>query len=92
MLSTAFAPFSVFPLAVVCLVALFLMWDQATPRHAAWLGFAFGAGTFLAGTYWLYISVHVFGQAPLWVAIFLMLSLVAIKEALEDPARMLLDL
>jgi apolipoprotein N-acyltransferase len=81
LLSTAFAPFSVFPLAVLCLAALFLMWETATPRRAAWLGFAFGSGTFLAGTYWLYTSVHVFGQAPLWVAIFLMLSLVAIMGA-----------
>ncbi|HSD74129.1 MAG TPA: apolipoprotein N-acyltransferase [Steroidobacteraceae bacterium] len=81
LLSTAFAPFRVFPLAVVCLVGLFLMWERATPRRAAWLGFAFGSGTFLAGTYWLYISVHVFGQAPLWVAIFLMLSLVVIMGA-----------
>jgi apolipoprotein N-acyltransferase len=81
LLSAAFAPFGVFPLAVVCLVALFLMWERSTPRHAAWLGFLFGAGTFLAGTYWLYISVHVFGRAPLWVAFFLMLSLVAIMGA-----------
>jgi apolipoprotein N-acyltransferase len=81
LLSTAFAPFSVFPLAVLCLAALFLMWETATPRRAAWLGFAFGSGTFLAGTYWLYTSVHVFGQAPLWVAIFLMLALVAIMGA-----------
>ena len=29
------------------------------------LGFAFGFGTFAAGTCWLYISIHVFGQAPL---------------------------
>jgi apolipoprotein N-acyltransferase len=81
LLSTAFAPFSVFPLAVLCLAALFLMWETATPRRAAWLGFAFGSGTFLAGTYWLYTSVHVFGQAPLWVAIVLMLALVAIMGA-----------
>ena len=81
LLSTAFAPFRVFPLAVICLVGLFLMWEHASPRRAAWLGFAFGSGTFLAGTYWLYISVHVFGQAPLWVAIFLMLALVVIMGA-----------
>lgn len=76
-LSLAFAPFEFFPLAVLCPAALFFMWESATPRRAAWLGFWFGAGTFLAGTYWLYTSVHVFGQAPIWVAFLLMLGLVA---------------
>ena len=78
LLSAAFAPFAIFPLAILCPAALVLLWEGATPRRAAGLGFWFGAGTFLAGTYWLYTSIHVFGQAPLWVAILLMLSLVAI--------------
>lgn len=77
-LSLAFAPVGWFVLAVVCPAALFLLWEGAEPRRAAWLGFWFGAGTFLAGTYWLYISIHVLGQAPVWIALFLMLSLVAI--------------
>jgi apolipoprotein N-acyltransferase len=77
-LSLAFAPLELFPLAIVCPAALFLMWRSATPRRAAWLAFWFGAGTFLAGTYWLYTSVHVFGQAPIWIAFLLMLGLVAI--------------
>jgi apolipoprotein N-acyltransferase len=78
LLSAAFAPIAIFPLAVLCPVALLLLWEGASPLRAAHLGFWFGAGTFLAGTYWLYTSVHVFGQAPLWIAILLMLSLVAI--------------
>jgi apolipoprotein N-acyltransferase len=76
-LSLSFAPLELFPLAILCPAALFLMWDRATPRRAAWLAFWFGVGTFLAGTYWLYTSVHVFGQAPIWVAFLLMLGLVA---------------
>jgi apolipoprotein N-acyltransferase len=78
LLSAAFAPFAIFPLAVICPAALMLLWERATPRGGANLGFWFGAGTFLAGTYWLYTSIHVFGRAPLWIAILLMLSLVAI--------------
>jgi apolipoprotein N-acyltransferase len=77
-LSLAFAPFELFPLAVLSPAALFLLWQSATPRRAAWLAFWFGLGTFLAGTYWLYTSVHTFGQAPVWVAFILMLGLVAI--------------
>jgi apolipoprotein N-acyltransferase len=77
-LSLAFAPLELFPLAILCPAALFLLWSSATPRRAAWLAFWFGAGTFLAGTYWLYTSVHVFGQAPIWIAFLLMLGLVAV--------------
>jgi apolipoprotein N-acyltransferase len=68
----------VVPLAFLCPAALFLLWQDATPRAAAWRGFLFTGGTFLAGTYWIYHSVHLIGQAPVWIALFLMLGLVAI--------------
>jgi apolipoprotein N-acyltransferase len=77
-LALAFAPASVFPLAILCPAALFVLWQGATPRSAAWRGFLFTGGTFLAGTYWIYHSVHLVGQAPVAIAIFLMLGLVAI--------------
>src|SRR5205814_101477 len=48
------------------------------PREAAWLGFWFNVGTFAAGTYWLYISIHIFGAAPIWLALFIMAALVGI--------------
>ena len=52
-----------------------------SPREAAWRGFLFTGATFLAGTYWLYHSIHLVGQAPVWIALFLMLGLVAIMGA-----------
>jgi apolipoprotein N-acyltransferase len=78
LLAAAFAPLGVAPLAVLCPAFLFLLWEGAAPRAAAWRGFLFTGGTFLAGTYWLYNSIHLVGQAPLWIALFLMLGLVAI--------------
>jgi apolipoprotein N-acyltransferase len=78
LLACAFAPLSWWPLAIVCPAALMLLWQGATPRMAAQLGFCFSAGTFAAGTYWLYTSIHIFGQAPIWVAVGLMLALVGI--------------
>jgi apolipoprotein N-acyltransferase len=54
------------------------LWQDAAPREAAWRGFWFNAGTFAAGTYWLYTSIHIFGEAPLWVAFGLMAGLVSI--------------
>jgi apolipoprotein N-acyltransferase len=77
-LAAAFAPLNLWLLAVLCPALLMWLWQDATPREAARLGFCFNAATFAAGTYWLYISIHGFGGAPIWLAFVLMLGLVAI--------------
>lgn len=76
------APLAMLPLLYSCLVS--------TPRSAASHGFFFGCGLFLAGTYWFYVSIHVFGAAPLWVAIFLMLSVVTIMGLYNAAAAWLI--
>lgn len=78
LLVLSFAPFGWYLLAPLLLLPLLYGFLISSPRTAAAYGFWFGAGLFLAGTYWLYISIHVFGQAPLALAIFLMLGLVVI--------------
>jgi len=78
LLMLSFAPLGWFLLAPVFLLPFLYSTLYAEPRLAARYGFWYGAGLFLAGTYWLYISIHVFGQAPLFVAIFVMLTLVVI--------------
>lgn len=62
-----FAPFHVYPLPLVTLALLFALWRRASPRRAAWLGFLWGLGFFLAGVSWVYVSMHDFGgmAAPL---------------------------
>jgi len=80
-LALAFAPFNLWPLAILCPAALLLLWHGASPRQAAKRGFWFTAGLFLAGTYWIYHSVHVIGNAPIWVALFLMVAMIAILSA-----------
>jgi apolipoprotein N-acyltransferase len=60
--------------------ALFLLWDQQSPARAAQIGFAFGVGLFGSGTYWLYVSIHGFGQAPVWLALALMAALIAVMS------------
>jgi apolipoprotein N-acyltransferase len=77
-LSAAFAPLELWPLAVLCPAVLLALWQGASPRHAAALGFWFNVGLFLSGTYWLYISIHEIGGAPLWVAFIAMGGLVSI--------------
>jgi apolipoprotein N-acyltransferase len=78
LLACAYAPLGWWPLAILCPAVLMWLWQGETPRRAAWLGFLFNAATFAAGTYWLYISIHGFGHAPVWVAMFLMICLVVI--------------
>jgi len=80
-LALAFAPFGVWPLAIVCPAWLFLAWQDASPRRAAAIGFWFHSGTFLAGTYWLYHSIHTVGGEAIGVAMVLMLGLVSIMGA-----------
>ena len=74
----SFAPVNFWPLALVSAVVILYVFRHCRPDQAAKLGFAYGAGLFLTGTYWLYISIHVFGQAPLILAMFLMVALVII--------------
>ncbi len=76
----AFAPFGWSLLIPVVLLPFLYVCLTNSPRDAARHGFWFGFGMFLTGTYWIYISVHVFGQAPLWIALLLMLSLVLIMS------------
>jgi apolipoprotein N-acyltransferase len=78
LLATAFAPLDLWPFAILAPAVLMWLWQDATPREAAHLGFWFSFATFAAGTYWLYISIHGFGGAPIWLALFLMFGLVAI--------------
>lgn len=74
----SFAPADVYPLALILVLPPLYAGLHCIPRQAAILGFAFGAGLFLTGTYWLYVSIHVFGQAPMILAILLMIALVII--------------
>jgi len=79
--TTAFAPFGLSLLVPVLLLPLLYVCISASPRDAGWLAFFFGLGLFLSGTYWIYISVVVFGEAPAWIAMLLMFGLVLIMAA-----------
>lgn len=60
-----YAPLRLFPLPLVTLAALFLLWEHAPgARAAALLGLAFGLGFFLAGVSWVYVSLHDYGSMP----------------------------
>ena len=60
----AFAPFGYWPLAILLPAILLWSWDGATPRRAAVRGGLFGLGMFGFGIYWIFISLHDYGNAP----------------------------
>ncbi|MFZ9050006.1 MAG: apolipoprotein N-acyltransferase [Steroidobacteraceae bacterium] len=79
--SLSFAPAGLYLLGTACIAGLFWTWESASARRAALYGFAWGVGLFLAGAYWIFTAVYVFGRAPAWLALLLLLGLVAIMAA-----------
>jgi apolipoprotein N-acyltransferase len=71
---TAFAPFGNWAGSFIFLAVLFAGWHGATPRMAAWRGFAWGLGCFLGGVSWVYVSMHDVGGMPAPVAILMTLA------------------
>ncbi|MBO4121437.1 apolipoprotein N-acyltransferase [Cupriavidus gilardii] len=65
----AFAPRDWWWLQLLALAGLAaLLFDTRRARDAAALGYAFGLGWFLSGIWWVYISMHVYGEMPAWMA------------------------
>lgn len=77
----AFAPFGLSLLVPLLLLPLLYVYVSVSPRDAGWLSCCFGLGLFLSGTYWVYISVVVFGEAPAWIALLIILVLVGVMSA-----------
>ena len=76
-----FAPAELGFLAPVVVIPLLFISLTVSPRDAGAHFFWFGFGLFLTGTYWIYTSVHVFGNAALWIAILLMVGLALIMAS-----------
>ena len=81
-----FAPFYFYPVSLLSLIGLFYFWQQNyTPKQAAISGFIYGLGLFTAGIYWIYISLHDFGNMPssmACLATFLLSAFMALFPAL----------
>ncbi|MGH8377646.1 MAG: apolipoprotein N-acyltransferase, partial [Gammaproteobacteria bacterium] len=76
----AFAPFNLYPLAIITLAALFWLLNGASIRRAFWRGFLFGVAEFSSGLYWLYISIHIVSGAPAWLTL-LVIAVIVITMA-----------
>ena len=63
-----FAPVHLFPLPILCIALLFAS-VLHNPERVFARAFLFGLGWFLAGVYWVYISLHDMGQLPAPIAV-----------------------
>ncbi len=65
------------PLQLIALGWLVVAAARATPRRAAAIGLVFGTAWLVAGTWWLYISLHHYGGLPAWMAVLAVVGLQA---------------
>jgi apolipoprotein N-acyltransferase len=98
----AFAPFSLWPLAVLAPLVLLALWRGASPGQAFLSGWLYGLGLMGGGVYWLTISIGIYSGGGLAVGVLLTVLLVmcmalyyaaagwlAVKLAAGRPARLL---
>lgn len=64
LLLAAFAPTNLYPLGVLCPALLLMLWINTSPKRIFWRSWLFGVGLFGFGVCWVYLSIHIFGQAP----------------------------
>lgn len=76
-LTLAFAPYEVFPLAILAPAGLIYLLQYKAPKQAAWLGFLFGLGFFGTGVHWVFISIHDIGNVPTSLSIFVTSGMIA---------------
>ncbi|AUI85530.1 apolipoprotein N-acyltransferase [Vibrio azureus] len=73
----AFAPYQLWPLAIISPALLLILLGNQSPKRAMWIGYAWGVGQFSTGISWVYVSISGFGGMPLIANLFLMALLIA---------------
>ena len=76
-LPLAFAPFHLYPLAILAPAVMFGLWREGTPRGGAWRGWLFGLGLFGVGVSWVYVAIHDYGHTGAPLAVLLTAAFVA---------------
>ncbi|GGJ97081.1 apolipoprotein N-acyltransferase [Pseudomonas matsuisoli] len=73
----AFAPFGLWPVLLLGVALLYHGLSRLSSHAALWRGWCYGFGMFIAGTSWVYVSIHDYGSAPAPLAGLLTIGLVA---------------
>lgn len=68
----ALAPYGFWPLAVVSPALLYaLLLSKMSGKRAFFIGEAYGTGLWCFGAFWLYTSIHDYGDTPAWLALIM---------------------
>ena len=71
LVTLSLAPFNYWPLGILSSAVLAWLLMNVSPAQAALRGWFYGLGLFGAGTSWVYVSIHVYGYAPVPLAVAL---------------------
>lgn len=74
----SFAPYDVWPVSVLSLVALSFALYRSTGKQAFWRSWFFGLGLYGTGASWVFVSIHQFGNVTPAFALLLTLLLVVV--------------
>lgn len=85
----AFAPFHVWPLAVLSPAVLMLLCYRTGAGRGFALGWVYGFGFFIAGVPWVYISIHEFGHVVPWAAAMATVGFAAVLACFPAFSAML---
>jgi len=62
------APLDFWPLIPVSMALLLILLEGQTPRRAFLRAFLYGMGFHGVGVSWVYVSIHFYGDTPVWLA------------------------
>ncbi len=72
LLPLAFAPYGCWPVALLSPALLYALLKQLTStRQALLVGWAYGFGLWAVGGFWLYQSIHYYGNVPMPIALIM---------------------
>ncbi|GAM78737.1 apolipoprotein N-acyltransferase [Vibrio ishigakensis] len=72
----SFAPFSIWPLAIISPLLLILLIQNQSTKRSAFIGYMWGLGLFATGISWVHVSIDTFGGMPKAASLLLMALLV----------------
>ncbi len=72
-ITLSFAPFNIWPISLIALTIFALALKQQTLSICLKRSFIFGLGLYLGGVHWVYVSVHNFGGASVFLASLIVL-------------------
>ncbi|MGH8494221.1 MAG: apolipoprotein N-acyltransferase, partial [Moraxellaceae bacterium] len=74
----SFAPWSLWPVALLCTGLATELLRGHTARRTAFLAWCHGFGLWVYGSSWLYVSIHDYGYTPPWLAVPMVAALSAV--------------